>query len=173
MFLPGLLIIASCKSGSPNGAKKFFDLRAYFKSEAIKLGKSNPLITKTAIKNRDSEILKEHIKNWDSELSMFADADINKPAWTSSYAVSEAGGITTYRSLDSTLKTQSIVIKKQGDKVKLISIYNHIKRTIFGKRLNESTETLVYVPDSLYRIDKKQYTRLLGLTHYYVKGLFN
>jgi len=171
-LLPGLLAIVSCKSGSTTSTPKFFDLKAYFKSEAARLAKSNPLVTKKAIHNRDSETLKVHIQNWDNELSLFADADINKPAWTSSYAVSETEGITTYRALDTSLKTQSIIIKKQGDKVKLILIYSHTKATIFGKVLNETHENLSYVPDSIYNIAKRQYTRTLGFNNYYVRGLF-
>jgi len=169
-----LFTLASCRpqGGIANNAK-FFDLKAYFKSEATRLAKSDPLVAKTAIQNRESETLREHIRNWDSELSLFAAADINKPAWTKSYRVSEAGEITTYSALDSNLKTQSIVIKKQGDKVKAIFIYNHVRKTLFGKVLNESHENLAYVPDSVYRIQKRQFTRALGFNNYYIKGLFD
>src|SRR5437868_4105224 len=88
-----LLAIGSCKQvGGTVDNKKFFDLKAYFTSEVARLTKSDPLVAKTAVQNKESETLRQHIKNWDSELSLFVDADINKPAWANSYSVSEAEG---------------------------------------------------------------------------------
>jgi hypothetical protein len=173
LLLPGLLAIASCKSDSTNGDKKFFDLKAYFKSEAARLAKSNPIITKTAIHNGDSETLKERIANWDSELSLFADADINKPAWKSSYQVDSSGNFLIYKATDPKLKTHDIVINRENGKIKWILIHNYAKTTILGKNLYETIEKLSYFPDSLYLIQRKQYTRSLGYNIYSVKGAFN
>jgi hypothetical protein len=172
-LLPGLLAIISCKSGSTTGTTKFFDLKAYFKSEAARLAKSNPLITKTAIHNGESEKLKERIKNWDSELNLFADADINKPAWSMRYKVDSSGSFLIYKANDPKLKTQDIIIKRENGKIKWILIHNYTKSTILGKTLYETIEKLSYFPDSLYQIQKKQYTRTLGYDIYSVKGAFN
>jgi hypothetical protein len=175
LFIGGFILLQnllSCKGDSRAGAMKFFDLKGYFTNEAARLTRLNPEINKTAVYNKQSETKKVHITNWSTELSIFSESDINKPAWRGSYKRSDAEGITTYTAIDTTLKTQYIIVKKQGDKVKLISIFNHTKTTLFGKSLHQTWENLVYVPDSLYRIQKKQYTRILGFNNYFIKGTY-
>lgn len=170
-----LLCIASCKKDN-NATKetaKFFDLKGYFASEAARLGKLNPGVDKTAVYNHQTEEQKVHIDNWASELSMFSESDINKPAWRLSYNVQSSDGFITYKAKDPELKTRDITIKKDGGKIKWILIINHTRSTIFTKTLYETVEKLSYFPDSLYRIQKKQYTRLLGINTYNVKGKFN
>ncbi|HXB10427.1 MAG TPA: hypothetical protein VNZ45_00455, partial [Bacteroidia bacterium] len=93
--------------------------------------------------------------------------------WKAGYKASSSEGITTYTAIDSTLKTRSIVIKKQQNKVKLILIYNYTKTTLLGKALYWTTEELSYVPDSMYRIQKRQYVRTRGINNYFIRGLFN
>jgi len=178
LFTIGLMVLAgiqSCNSDSHAGpdTKQFFDLKKYFTDESIRLRKANPLISKTAVHNKISETKKLHVPNWETELSLFTESDINKPAWKASYTSSTSEGITTYTATDSTLKTRSVVIKKQQDKVKLILIYNYTKTMLLGKALYWTTEELSYVPDSMYRIQKRQYVRTRGFTNYYIKGLFN
>jgi hypothetical protein len=170
-----LLIIQSCKNDSRagNDTGRYFDLKKYFASEAARLKKSHPLVTKTASHNSEKETKKVNVQDWSGELGLFSESDINKPAWKASYAVSDADGITTYNAIDPNLKTRYIIVKKQHGKIKLILIFNHAKTTLFGKVLYETTERLSYVPDSLYQIEKRQYVRTLGLNNYYIKGLFD
>ncbi|HWD87688.1 MAG TPA: hypothetical protein VG367_06140 [Mucilaginibacter sp.] len=170
-----LLCFVSCKrdSNAAVDTGKFFDLKGYFASEAARLKKLNPNVDKTAIYNYQAENQKVHIDNWASELSMFSESDINKPAWKLSYDVQSSNGFISYKAKDPELKTQDITIKKDGDQVKWILIINHTKSTIFSKKLYETTEKLSYFPDSVYHIQKKQYTRFLGIKTYNVKGKFN
>jgi hypothetical protein len=152
---------------------KFFDLKGYFEAESARLTKINRPVTKTAVHNSSTETKKLYISSWKTELSLFIESDINKPAWKASYRASNSEGITTYTAIDSALKTRYIIIKKQQGKVKLILIYNYKKTTLFGKALYWTTESLSYVPDSMYRIQKTQYVRTLGRNKYFIKGLFN
>ncbi|HJP63842.1 MAG TPA: hypothetical protein VJ844_10385 [Mucilaginibacter sp.] len=170
-----LLIVQSCKNDvhADNSAGQFFDLKKYFNDESLRLKKANPLITKMAAHNKSKETRQLRIADWTTELSLFTESDINKPAWKASYKVATQEGITTYNAIDTTLKTQYIIIKQQAGNVKLILIYNHIKKTLFGKVLYEATEHLSYVPDSLYKIQKRQFVRFTGFNNYYIKGLFN
>jgi hypothetical protein len=170
-----LVSIQSCKGDIHAGSdtKQFFDLKKYFAAESVRLTKAKPLIDKIAVHNSIKEAKKVIVPNWNAELSLFSESDINKPAWKASYTASTSEGITTYTATDPDLKTRSIVIKKQQDKVKLILIYNSTKTTLFGKALSWTTEELSYVPDSMYRIQKRQFARILGENKYFVKGLFN
>ena len=170
-----LLSVVSCKRDSSTGraATQFFDLKGYFSGEAARLAKLNPEISKTAVYNKQPETQKVHIANWTNELSMFSESDINKPAWRASYDVQSSDGFVTYKAKDPDLKTQDIVIKKNGGKIRWIFIYNHVRRTLFNIMLFESKETLTYFPDSLYQVQKRQSTRVLGINTYSIKGVLN
>lgn len=173
----GFLLLGnvSCKRDklTSTATAKFFDLKGYFSGEAIRLAKSNPEINKTAVYNKQPETQRVHITNWTNELSMFSESDINKPAWRASYDVQSSDGFITYKARDPELKTQDIVIKKNGSNVRWIFIYNHVRRTLFNVMLYETKETLTYFPDSLYQVQKRQVTRVLGIKTYNVKGVFN
>lgn len=164
-----LLGIASCKrdSNAANDTKAFFDIKAYFEADSARLTKANPLITKTVTHNQIPETQKVHVANWGTELSLFLQSDINKPAWRNSYDVSKADNVTVYAAKDPALKTQRIVIKEENNKLKWILIINHTKNVLY-----ENTEKLSYFPDSLYLIQKKQRVRVLGTDTYRISGLF-
>jgi hypothetical protein len=176
LLVPGLALllgsIQSCKQDSGDTSSKmiFFDLKGYFKAESIRLAKLNPVINKTAVRNATSETKKVHIPNWETELSLFTESDINKPAWKASYNVLNTDDFLIYKALDPALilRTRKIVVKRSGNKILWILIYNHTKNKLY-----ETTEKLSYFPDSLYLIEKMQRVRLLGTENYKISGSFN
>ncbi len=176
LLLPGFILllgsIQSCKQDSDSKSSKmiFFDLKDYFRTEAKRLAKQNPVINKTAVRNATSETKKVHIPNWETELSLFTESDINKPAWKASYNVLSTDDFIIYKALDPALilRTRKIVIKRSGNKIRWILIYNHTKNKLY-----ETTEKLSYFPDSLYLIEKMQRVRLLGTDRYRISGAFN
>jgi|ERR1700761_2152518 len=178
LFIIGFILLQnmlSCKTDSRAGTDtvKFFDLKGYFTAESARLTKLNPVINKTAVFNNYTQTKKLHIQNWSNELSSFIESDINKPAWRTSYNVQATDNLLIYRAKDSSLKTREIIIKKEGDKIKWILIFNHPKSKLVNKTLSETLEKLSYFPDSLYLIRRKQTVRLLGTNNYTVQGLFH
>lgn len=165
-----LLCIAACKrdSSSSAGSVQFFDIKGYFKADSVRLTKLNPAVTKTVVHNGTTETKKVRIPNWGTELSLFTESDINKPAWKASYDIQNSNDLLIYRAKDPLLKTQRIIIKKEGDQVKWILIFNHTKNALY-----ETAEKLSYFPDSLYLIQKSQQVRLLGKNTYRISGAFN
>lgn len=163
-----LLGIASCKRDSNAAAdtKAFFDIKGFFEADSARLTKENPLVTKTVIHNKVSETQKVHISDWGTELSLFIQSDINKPAWRDSYEVSTSDNITRYKAKDPSLKTQVVLLKMENGKLKWIMIANHTKNILY-----ENSEKLSYFPDSLYVIAKKQSVRILGTSTYRISGL--
>jgi len=163
-----LLGIASCKRDSNAAAdtKTFFDIKGYFEADSARLTKENPLVTKTVIHNQASETQKVHISDWGAELNLFTQSDINRPAWQSSYDVSNSENIAIYMAKDPNLKTQKVVVKTENGRLKWIMIVNHTKNILY-----ENTEKLSYFPDSLYVIAKKQRVRVLGTDTYRISGL--
>lgn len=165
-----LLAINSCKndSHSATDTNKFFDIKGFFKADSARLSKLNPLVNKTVVHNGITETKKVHIPNWGTELSLFSESDINKPAWKASYDVQTTDDFLIYKANDPSLKTQKIIIKKQNNRLKWIMIVNHTKNILY-----ESYEKLSYFPDSLYLIQKKQSVRVLGTDIYKISGSLN
>jgi hypothetical protein len=173
LWIPGILLfsgIQSCKSDGGNDGKgiKYFDLKGYFKADSARLTKLNPLINKTVVNNTASETKKVHIPNWGTELSLFTESDINKPAWKTSYTVQATPDFLIYKAKDPALTTRDIIIKRDGAKVKWILIFNHTKNLLY-----ETEEKLSYFPDSLYSIIKIQRVKLMGTDTYKIRGSFN
>src|SRR5690606_35407912 len=99
------------------------------------------------------------------EFSLFAGSDINKPAWTSSYETSHTGDTLIYRALDPNLRTQLIRIILSADSVRMVYIKNREKNALY-----KSVEELLFYPDSLYRIDKRQDVLFIGINEYRIEG---
>ncbi|MBS1522725.1 MAG: hypothetical protein JST50_17130 [Bacteroidetes bacterium] len=163
-----LLGIASCKRDSNAAAdtKAFFNIKGYFEADSARLTKENPLVTKTVTHNQIPETQKVHISDWGTELSLFTQSDINRPAWRNSYNVSNTENTTLYIAKDPSLKTQRVIVKTVNGKLQWIVIFNHTKNILY-----ENTEKLSYFPDSLYLIQKRQSVRLLGTDTYRISGL--
>jgi hypothetical protein len=173
LLIPGLILLSgmqSCKNDGSNDGKgmKYFDLKGYFKTDSTRLSKLNPLINKTIVNNTVSETKKVHIPDWGTELSLFTESDINKPAWKTSYTVQATTDFLIYKAKDPALTTRDIIIKRDGDKIKWILIFNHTKNLLY-----ETEEKLSYFPDSLYLIEKLQRVKLMGTDKYTIRGSFN
>ncbi len=164
-------LLSSCKPDTiQNGiAQKYFDIHGYFKADAARLQKLDHLTLKTVTHNGITETKKVHINNWEAELGLFIGSDINKPAWKDSYTIQSSGDIIIYRAKTFDVKTQVVVINKNGDKVKSILIYNSTPDNL----LYQNNEKLSYFPDSIYIIEKYQKVLLLGTNKYIIKGNLN
>jgi len=165
-----LISLQSCRQdgGETTRDMKYFDLKGFFRTDSIRLAKANPLINKTVIHNKTSETKKVHIADWGTELSLFTGSDINKPAWKASYSVQSSDDFLIYKAKEPELKTRDIIIKRNGNTIKWILIFNHTKNVLY-----ETEEKLSYFPDSLYIIQKSQRVRLLGTDYYKISGAFN
>ena len=159
-------LLPSCKPDAiQDSAPNYFDLKSYFKTEISRLSKHNLPIQKTVTHNDISETKEVKIGNWELELNLFIQSDINKPAWRDSYTVQNTGNAIFYRAKTPDLKTRLIVVNKKDNKIKWILIYNSTKNILY-----QTTEKLSYFPDSIYIIQKYQKVRLLGANNYVIKG---
>jgi len=167
LFIP---ILPSCKPDikETGAAITYFDLKGFIKNNAAQLNKLNRPVFKTMVHNGITESKKVNIEDWDRELGLFSGSDINKPAWKDSYLVENTDSTIFYKAKYPELETREVTINKTGDKVKRIFIINHTKNLLY-----ETNEKLTYVPDSMYRIEKTQQVRLLGINQYDIKGMLN
>lgn len=163
-----LLLVMSCNSETQqHAATDFFSLKHFFEQESIRL-KGFKTVNKRVQHNEKAEQKAIFIGSWAKELSIFSESDINKPAWRDSYRVVQDSAGVCYSALDSALRTRSIFIKRNAfNKVVRVDIVNRTDNALY-----QSNERLVYIPDSLYSIDKKQHVLLLGDDYYQITGRF-
>ncbi|MBD1384053.1 hypothetical protein IDJ75_02095 [Mucilaginibacter rigui] len=146
---------------------KYFDLKEYFKNEAARLNKQNPEVDKTVGHNGTAENKKVHIGDWEKELNLFTESDINKPAWKLSYNVQANNDSIVYKAKYPELETREIIIRKKAGQVTEITIVNNTHNILYN-----TTEKLVYAPNAYYLIEKMQQVKIMGANNYRVKGNF-
>jgi len=166
-FISALTACAPDKT-STTASTKYFDIKGYFHTDSARLTKLNKPVFKTVYHNGVTEKKRVHIDNWGTELSLFSESDINRPAWKDSYNILQEGNILIYQAKDPELKTREILIKRVDGKLVYILIANYTKNALY-----QTKEVLSYFPDSLYQINKIQTVRLLGTNRYQIKGFFN
>jgi hypothetical protein len=161
------LILASCKPAAEQSfIAPFEDIKGFFESEAIRLNKNQSVVDKTITQNELSETKAGVQIDWKNELSLFTGSDINKAAWKDSYKIIKDSSSVAYFAIDTNLRTREIQIKMDSNgKLKHILIKNSSKNYLY-----ESTETLIYIPDSAYSIDKYQKVILLGKNKYLIRA---
>lgn len=146
---------------------KYFDLKGYFANEDSLLTRQNPDVNKTVAHNGDAETKKVRIASWKKELNLFAESDINKPAWKQSYDVQTNADSTVYKAKFQELKTREIIIRKKAGQVSGIAIINNTHNILYN-----TSEKLVYAPKAYYSIEKVQHVKIMGTNSYLIKGNF-
>lgn len=166
----GLLSIVSLSSCVKNktelaNEEYFFSLRNYFEKEAQRLTDEQPTILKEVKRNSSTEEKELKIKDWKKEFGLFIESDINKISWKDSFQETIHQDTLIYRSKDPKLRTQEIVIIKENKQIKEITIKNVVKNYLYN-----SVENLIYYPDSLYQINKRQDVVVIGTNEYQISG---
>lgn len=160
----GLLLITACTEFTPNKKnddKRYFDLIAYFDQQDKKL--ENSTVNKTITLNQKTETKQLNHVNWQQELSVFADSDINKPAFRDSYQTdSTLIGDTlriTYTARTPKLRTQTLRLDwlKSTQSIAAIAINNRVDNPLY-----QLSEQLYYLPLQAYSIKSQQKIRLLA-----------
>jgi hypothetical protein len=85
------LSLAACQQKEISKKQiEYVDLGGFFSAEAKRLNSQKPTLLKTVGINQKSEqkLLKKNI-DWTKELSVFKEADINKPAFKGMYQMSK------------------------------------------------------------------------------------
>lgn len=168
LLIFSLLVFASCGEKEKVPQRRYIDMKGFFTNEVSRLDKLNTKVNKTVSRNGVSESKVNISPDWNMELSLFSESDINKPAWSNSYIVRNDGGSTLYTATDNKLRTRSISIaRNKNGRITRLSIVNSTTNYLYN-----SSEELLYIPDSLYRIVKKQDVLLLGKNSYKISGFF-
>lgn len=151
--------LGACSQSEPSTSKEetvFFDIKGYF-AEQAKLLNNEQVGVRKMVKIGDSEEVHEMDSlNYEEELKLFANADINRPSWQSKYSVDSSFtqrklSELHYAAQDDELKTREIRIQFKEEVVSAIEIINHTESTIA-----ETNQRLSYIPNSGYSIRNEQ-----------------
>lgn len=169
-FLFILFFLGACNSAPQKKQFKvmqYFDLKGYITKEAKRLNQLNPEIDKEVIVNTAGERKKVKIADWQKELAIYANADINKSAWQGLFELHESKDSKTYLSDNEKVPVKSLSIKYRKGKLYHIEILIKTENLLYT-----SNDTLSYFPDSLYQVKKIQHIKLLNEKNYQIKGIF-
>lgn len=164
-----VMFCCSCtlKDQGQQTAPSYFDLDSYFKSEAKRLTKTNPPITKSVGVNGEVEQKTMQISNWEKEFESFISADINKASWRGSFNVKKDSTSAIYVTENEKIPVKKLEISYRNDKIQGIKIF--ISNT---NALYTSKDSLSYYPDSLYQFNKTQRIQLMKEKKYRITGRF-
>jgi len=163
-----LLAMSGCgNDDAPASKAVYFDLKAYLAGEISRLKSQNPEVEKTVMVNGSAETRKLRISDWNKELSAFSDADLNKAAWKGLFIVSKAGDTEIYQADEEKVPVKELRVTRTNNRVSAVRVLLRTRNSLYT-----STDTLSYVPDSLYEVRKSQEIRLLNRKNYRITGLF-
>lgn len=158
-FIFILFALASCSETPVNvkpGDKKYFDLKGYFDGEAKRLA-GLPKVKKIATVDGQREERIIDSLDFEEELKIFSNADINRAAWSDKYAIdsvfNEQQQLTqlNYTSNDKDLRTQKISIDFNENGVSKIFIENSSSSAVA-----DTKQLLTYQPEAGYTIESHQ-----------------
>lgn len=155
-------LLSSCGNDSagtrdaPSVDSPFFDLRSYFTGEIERLQQRQPHVTKTVRIDGKSETHMPDSLQYETELRVFLNADINRPAWWDKYAIDTvraAGEVQSiqYRAKEKDLRVRQILIDFAGGAITRV----HIERDADSPTAHLQQQ-LIYQPAIGYLLKTKQ-----------------
>ncbi len=159
VFSIALLAFAGC-SDTPVDVKLseqlYFDLKGYFDSEVQRLAKFQK-VKKTATVDGQQEERTIDSLNFEEELKIFSNADINRAAWSDKYEIDSVFNQQqqlvqlNYTSKDEDLRTKKISIDFEANAVSKVFIENSTSSAVA-----DTKQLLTYEPEVGYTIESHQ-----------------
>jgi hypothetical protein len=90
------LIFVSCdeRKADEKHEKAYYDLRSFVENQIVYLKEKKPLVTKKAKLDGEEQTIQSTEIDWEKELGLFLQADINKPSYAQSYNVTRQDSAT-------------------------------------------------------------------------------
>lgn len=165
-----LLLYSSCSNETQEKQKSivhYFDLNGFIKNETKRLQALTPSVNKSVQVNNKAENRNFDNIDWEKELSVFSDADINKAAWENQFIVSKTEGAEIYKTDKVKIPVKYLEVRYKDAKIHQIQIVMQTSNLLYVSR-----DTLSYFPDSLYEIKKTQHIKFLQPKSYKIRGTF-
>lgn len=162
-LVPAATSFTSCTPESPaasnerpSGKLVYFDIKEYFRQELKRLAAVSSVAKTTEVNGvREERVIAA--PDFEKELAVFINADINKPAWSDKYSVDslfnnhrQLTGL-AYAAMDDKLQIRQISIRLIDSQVHEIAIKSAMQSSVADSR-----QQLSYKPDSGYSIESYQ-----------------
>lgn len=150
-----LLLVGCADSETQNSTKTYFDLAGLVNQQMTELNKTQPLTHKNLVIEEKKEVLNTNKIDWQKELELFLQADLNKQSYQLSYNKEETPQMAVYTLKEGeNLPVKSLKIIFDEDKT-----VKHIEALL-------QTENYLYQSEKhlLMTLDKNH------LTNYQIKG---
>lgn len=133
-----MVSIMACENPNQttNASKTYFDLRGFMQNQITNLTKTKPGVKKMVMNNGKSSTKNVSVKDWEKELRMFVNSDINKTALIGTYTIknyqgNNGGSFVKYTSKEDKNTVQSMTIeldasKKQAKSIMIITGNNNV-----------------------------------------------
>ncbi|WP_299457287.1 hypothetical protein [uncultured Microscilla sp.] len=116
MTLCGLMACENPNKTVAGTAKPYFDLKGFVQTQITWLNQQQPQVKKQ-IRNESKLITKTlAIKNWEKELHMFINADINKAALIGTYDITKEGKTIKYTTKEGKNSVKEMIVELGNDK---------------------------------------------------------
>jgi hypothetical protein len=91
-----LLLLSACQAPAEKSDEPavYYDVKGFIESQIQLLNQTKPAVEKTMVVGNDQEKRTTNEVNWQKELELFVQADINKPAYRQSYAIARPDSLT-------------------------------------------------------------------------------
>jgi len=164
-FLLLLILLVACQPVSEEVKENptpevFFDLKGYIHQEIKRLEQLQPEVNKTVSINGTTETKQFSGLNYNRELDIFIQSDINRRDWFDKYRVDSTFSNNQLAAIQYVaeaegLRTRQMTVHFQNGNVTQINIQNGAKNMAAG-----SEQQLTYQPESGYHIESLQHTVL-------------
>lgn len=136
----------------------FFDVKTYFEEQIAKMKSVQPSILKKVTIGDQTEEKTISDIDFEKELKIFQDSDINRPTWLDKYTIDsifEQGTLAAvaYTAIDTSLNTRFLKVSFLGQEVDTVRIRNQTHSPIADTR-----QDLQYCPNRSYAIYSTQKT---------------
>lgn len=129
MFLSGCTSPQQEQSGY---TKKYFDLKGLVLRLQDSLNQAGPQLSKTVYHNGKSETQTSVLEDWETELAIFQEMDINKPVLRDSYEIRRIGESVQYVAREDDLYVQELYVGTNEAGEGIIRIHAHQINALFS-----------------------------------------
>lgn len=151
-FSPG-----NTASEGEENRQPFFDMRGYFSRQIERLQREQPPARKTVTFNNETDTKMLDSLNYERELEVFLNADINRAAWWDRYRIDSSFTnqnqlqTVTYTAADKDLRIRSLKVEYENGEVDQIEALSETTGPAADRR-----QHLFFDPQWGYRIESRQ-----------------
>jgi flagellar motor protein MotB len=152
----------SVSSNTQKATASYFSLQQFFNDEAQRLQKNNTKLEKVITLNENEETKTISNIDWQKELALFKEADLNKPSWYDQYRIDSTQQNQelhiSYTALNDKLRTKSVqlIFSNNNNYPHLIKIARNTNNLLYNLE-----EQYSYRSNEGYHI--KSHQKIMGL----------